>query len=396
MIGSAPTPAPRRRAPWGAIALGGAAMLALSACMPAVAGLTGSHQPPASAPVIKVSAAHNDNWRPNRPVRVSVDGGTVQEVSITSSSGESVTGRMKAHRTRWVSSPHLSYGTRYTVHVKAADHSGVTAQTEATFRTQQPKALVNTYITPGRGVFGVGMPIIVSFTKPVPNKAAAQRALSVTTSPQQTGGWYWVGDQMVRWRPKTYWQPGTKVQVKANLKGVDLGKGVWGGSDNSSSFSIGQAMISTVNIGDHTLTVRRDGQVLRTIPVTTGKPGWDTRIGIKVIMSKQYEVTMNASTIDVPKNSPNWYRLKVYWDMRLTWSGEFLHAAPWSVAYQGHENVSHGCTGMSTADAQWLYENSHVGDVVDYVNGVKPMEPWNGYTDWNIPWSQWQQGSALN
>ena len=178
--------------------------------------------------------------------------------------------------------------------------------------------------------------------------------------------------------------------------GVRLGKRVWGDDNDSATFDVGDSMISTVDIGNDTLTVRRNGEVIRTIPVTTGKPGWDTRLGIKVIMDKQPEVTMDAETIDVPKNSPDYYRLKVQWAMRLTWSGEYLHAAPWSVADQGHDNVSHGCTGMSTEDAAWLYSVSKIGDVVDYVDGTRPWDPWNGYTDWNIPWSEWQQGSALN
>jgi lipoprotein-anchoring transpeptidase ErfK/SrfK len=372
-------------------------VLLLAACMPADAGTgRGDDGPRASAAVINVLAQGRD-WRPDRPIKVAVVAGTLQDVNVTQSDGKAVRGRISRDGTRWVSTkPLLAYDSRYTVKVSAVDSSGLVAKTRSSFRTEKPEALVHTGITPSSGSYGVGMPIIVTFDSPVPDRAAAEEQLDVTSLPAQPGSWYWVGDQMVRYRPKTYWEPGTKVTVTSSLKGVRLGKHVWGDDDDSATFDIGDSMISTVDISTDQMTVRRNGEVIRTLPITTGKPGWDTRTGIKVIMSKQPEVTMDAETIDVAKDDPEYYRLKVQWAMRLTWSGEYLHAAPWSVADQGHANVSHGCTGMSTENAAWLYSVSTVGDVVNYVNGPRPWDPWNGYTDWNIPWSEWQQGSALD
>ena len=105
---------------------------------------------------------------------------------------------------------------------------------------------------------------------------------------------------------------------------------------------------------------------------------------------------MDSATVDIPKGSPDAYKLTVKDAMRLTWSGEYLHAAPWSVGSQGVANVSHGCTGMSNANAQWMFNHSLVGDVVKYVNSTRPLEQGNGYTDGNIPWTQWLAGSALS
>jgi lipoprotein-anchoring transpeptidase ErfK/SrfK len=200
---------------------------------------------------------------------------------------------------------------------------------------------------------------------------------------------------MVRWRPKTYWRPGTDVMARSKLEGVNLGGGVWGDDDDLTRFTVGAATISTVDIGKHTMTVEQGGEVIRKIPVTTGKAGWDTRVGTKVIISKQREVVMDAATLDVDESDPEYYRLDVEYAMRLTWSGEYVHAAPWSVDSQGDDNVSHGCTGMSMADAAWFYNLSKPGDVITYVNGSRQPEPWNGYTDWNLSWDQWQKGSAL-
>nr|WP_281256920.1 L,D-transpeptidase [Kineococcus xinjiangensis] len=158
-------------------------------------------------------------------------------------------------------------------------------------------------------------------------------------------------------------------------------------------------MVSTVDVDAHTLTVREDGQVVRTIPVTTGKGGnggrYLTRGGVKVIMSREAERRMDAETTGVSEDDPEYYALDVKYAMRLTNSGEFLHAAPWSAASHGSANVSHGCTGMSTEDARWLFEHSTVGDVVEFVGSEGGMEPGNGYTTWSLPYEEWKAGSAL-
>jgi lipoprotein-anchoring transpeptidase ErfK/SrfK len=282
------------------------------------------------------------------------------------------------------------------VSAQAVDAEGRTTTVRAAFRTERPEQLVHTTVLPADGqVVGVGMPIAVTFDSPVPRRAVVERLLRVDTKPAVLGGWYWVSDQQVRWRPREYWRPGTEVTVKTALDGVHLGQGVWGDDEDRVHFTVGDAVISTVDIADHTMTVRRNGEVIREVPVTTGKPGWDTRNGIKVIISKDREVVMDAATIDVDKQDPEYYRLDVEYAMRVTWSGEYLHAAPWSVSSQGEDNVSHGCTGMSNANASWYYNLSKPGDVVEYVNGVRALEAWNGYTDWNMPWQQWRAGSAL-
>jgi lipoprotein-anchoring transpeptidase ErfK/SrfK len=144
------------------------------------------------------------------------------------------------------------------------------------------------------------------------------------------------------------------------------------------------------------MKVYSNDKLLRTIPVTTGQPGFITRSGIKVIVEKDEKHTMNSETIGIPKGDPNYYNMKdVQWAMRMTYSGEFIHAAPWSVGSQGHENVSHGCTGMSTENADWLFHLSQIGDVVDEFGTDRPMEVTNGYGDWNMSYKDYQKGSAL-
>jgi lipoprotein-anchoring transpeptidase ErfK/SrfK len=155
-------------------------------------------------------------------------------------------------------------------------------------------------------------------------------------------------------------------------------------------------MVSVVNVPRHTLTVYRNGKRARTIPVSTGKAGFLTRNGTKVVLEKHTLKVMDATTIGIGKSDPEYYRLDVPYALRVTWSGEFVHAAPWSTGSQGRANVSHGCVGMGMSNAIWLFNNTHVGDVIKVVGSPRTLEPGNGYTDWNVSWDKWLEGSALS
>jgi lipoprotein-anchoring transpeptidase ErfK/SrfK len=155
--------------------------------------------------------------------------------------------------------------------------------------------------------------------------------------------------------------------------------------------------MTVVDAAAHSMTVTRNGELLRTLPVTTGKPGFTTRSGTKVILEKEEHVLMDGTTVGIAEGSSESYRMDVYWATRVTWSGEYLHAAPWSVEQQGSDNVSHGCVGMSTENARWYFETVKVGDVVQVVNtgSDKAMEvEGNGYGEWNLTWEQWLERSA--
>ncbi len=149
-------------------------------------------------------------------------------------------------------------------------------------------------------------------------------------------------------------------------------------------------------VSDH-VVVLDNGRLLRTIPISAGAPGFITRSGVKVIIEKFRSKTMDAATTGVDPGDPEYYNIEnVEYAQRVTYSGEFLHAAPWSVGSQGAANVSHGCVGMSTEAAAWLYGLTKRGDVVDVTGSDRPMEPTNGWGDWNVPWDQYREGSALS
>jgi lipoprotein-anchoring transpeptidase ErfK/SrfK len=241
------------------------------------------------------------------------------------------------------------------------------------------------------------MPVIVTFDVPVTDKASMEKNMHVASTPAQPGAWHWLSDYEAHWRPKSYWKAGTDVSVDLDINSVDAGAGIYGQENRSVDFSVGDANVYKVNAQTHQMQVFSNGALLRTIPITTGKAGFTTRSGTKVIVEKFAEKRMNSETVGIGQDDPEYYNIgNVQYAMRLTYSGEFIHAAPWSVGSQGNANVSHGCTGMSTENAAWLYDMTRRGDVVEYTGTDRPMTLDNGYGDWNVDFATWKQGSALS
>lgn len=392
------------RRPFGWLASALVMVLGLCACQQSGGGSTtpsSASAPSAVAPsqtatpeaaVTFTPATGAKQVRPDEQVVVAADNGRLTSVTVKSAAGKLLAGDLDPAGAVWRSSGILTPGTGYTVTAVAANTEG-TAKTEtATFSTLKPTATMRAIMIPGDDwEVGVGMPVVVQFADTVKNKDAAVKALTVRTTPEVEGAWHWVSGSAVWWRPKEYWPSGTKVQVTAALDGVELAKNVWGRKTYTTRFTVGSAIISTVDVKTHKMTVTKDGKVVRVLPVTTGMPTdkYRTRGGIKVIMDKKPVENMDAASTGTEKDDPEYYNLQVKWAMRLTWSGEYIHAAPWSVGSQGRANVSHGCTGMSTDNAKWMYDFSKIGDVVVYKNSPRLLEPGNGYTAWELSWEKW-------
>lgn len=334
------------------------------------------------------------NVRLDQPVQVGVVGGTLRSVRVTAGGGTMpLAGRLNADRTAWISTADLRRDTTYRLAAVALGENGVRATASRTFHTLKPSEILTADVSPAAGeTYGVGMPVVVSFDRPVRDKAAVEERLVVETSRPVLGAWHWFGDREVHYRPKTYWPARTSVAVKLNLRGVATGRGAWGVRDVVHRFKIGRSVVTKVDLFDHHARVYLDGKLARTIPVTGGKPGWRTRNGIKVVLGREMYHRFRNEQI----NAPEEYDLVAKYAMRVTWSGEFLHTAYWSTWAQGNSNVSHGCVGMNTRNSGWLYEHTQVGDPVDVRSSGEQMAvTGNGYGDWNMSWAEWKKGSAL-
>ncbi len=349
--------------------------------------------------VLRITPAANArSVTPSTPVVVTADSGTIDSVVVTDEQGTAVKGSLTGDT--WKSAGRLRPAASYTVAVKATGEDGTPTTKSATFRTLKPKVTATYGILYAGQTVGVGMPVSIQFDSAVTTqaqRAQVERLVKVTTVPAQKGAWGWLDNRQLMWRPARYWQPGTKVTVSAPLTGVQTGPGKWVAKDDAASFTVGDSVVSTVNIKTHQMTVRRNGQVVRTIPVSTGNPGplTETRSGTKVIIRKEGEVVMDSATVGIPKGDPDYYRQKTQYNLRLTWTGEYIHSAPWSVGAQGSANVSHGCVNLSPANAQWMYENSRVGDVVTFTGSSRPFIPTEGIGVWEYDNAGWASQSAL-
>jgi lipoprotein-anchoring transpeptidase ErfK/SrfK len=368
-----------------------------SATAPAVTipTTTSSSTPPPPPPPASLSstpAADALGVDPLAPISVAAAGGTLDTVRLVNAEGDEVpvAGTLAADGLSWTTGANeLGYGKTYTISVAMTNVAGVANQATSSFTTVLPanRTAVSTFPTDGMTV-GIAQPIAISFDEPIADRAAAQQAITVTTSPAQPGGFRWITDQELRWRPAFFWQSGTTVAVTADIYGKNLGAGVYGQQDAAFSFTIGRAIRAEIDDNTKTMTVWQDDQMINSIPVSLGSNKYPTYNGVHVVAEKYESKIMDSSTWGL--TGAGAYRTEVGWATRISSSGEFVHAAPWSVDSQGYVNVSHGCVNVSTDAAIWFYNTFIPGDPVTIRNTVGPnLEVWDGYGDFQLPFEQY-------
>lgn len=384
------------------------AALALSACSSTISGgLTGGEQSPSVDPPAEVAlsitpAANTADVNPATPIVVKASKGTLTDVTVTNTAKKNtVPGKFSTDKTTWTSSEPLGYGSTYSVDAKGVDGAGKTAEQQGKVTTLTPAKQASPNMIPApssvaqTGV-GVGQPIVFQFTQPVKNKAAVEKQLSVVSNPPQQGGWYWIDDKNVHYRPKDYWQPGTTLAVSAKVYGVDFGNGVYGADDRSETYKVHDSWVAKADGNSEQMQVFHNGQMVKSMPISLGKDATPTHVGPHVISFKAQTYTMDSCSYGVCQGDPNWYHSDEHWTARISNDGEFVHENPNSVGAQGNANVSHGCINLNTENATWFYNNFGLGDVVEVVNsGGPPLPVYDLYGDWALSWPQWQQGSAV-
>lgn len=329
------------------------------------------------------------------PVTVSVADGVLQSVTMVNDNGKSIAGQLSPDGLHWATTEPLGYNKRYTMNATALGLGGA-ASRQMTFRTSSPAHLTMPYVLPNDGeVVGVGQPLAIRFDENITNRLAAQKAIVVTTNPPVEGAFYWLNNREVRWRPEHFWKPGTTVDVAVNAYGVDMGEGLFGEDNVKLHFTIGDEVIAVADDDTKIVTVKVNGEVVKTMPTSMGKSSTPTANGYYIVGQRYTHIIMDSSTYGVPVNSPNGYRTDVDWATQISYSGVFVHSAPWSVGAQGNTNTSHGCLNVSPSNAQWFYYHVKRGDIVQVLNTVGGTLPGNeGLGDWNVPWEQWRAGNA--
>lgn len=381
-----------------------AALFATTACEPTSTAQPGPGEsgPPDEPPTIQLAGPADGATDVSTAAELAFTVAGTQNVAVTltSAAGEKVEGAMRADNSSWVPAAQLAYQTTYTATITATKSTGPKAEAKTTFTTMaKPENLVDIHSFIGDDqVVGVAMPIVIQFglDVPEPQRAEIQRRLFVTSTPAQEGAWNWFSSHEIHYRPREYWQPNTKLDVRIATGGLSWGVNTWyGRHDLTLTFSVGPKVTIDVDNKTKKLTVYQNDKAIKTMPVSLGKPSSPSSSGVLPIISRNTWEWFDSSTYGVPVNSPDGYRTKVEWTMRLTWSGEYIHAAPWSVADQGKRNVSHGCVNISTANAKWLYNLVKVGDPVTVRNTERKVKWTDGWTDWNLPWEDYIKGSAI-
>jgi lipoprotein-anchoring transpeptidase ErfK/SrfK len=320
-------------------------------------------------------------------------------VELMDATGAKIDGELRPDRSSWVPAKQLDWSTRYTAKITGTGPGGRVESRTTTFTTMARPgntAKVSSNTSDGQ-VVGVGMPLIVDFSSDIPKeqRANVQRRMFVASNPPQDGIWYWWSNHEVHYRPKEYWQSGTTVSARIAIGGLPLGGNRFGAADLTLSMKIGAQIIMEADNATKQMTVKKDGQLLRTMPVSFGKHSTPSDSGSFIVMIKNDWEWFDSTSFGIPSDSPGGYRTKVYFTQRITWDGKYIHSAPWSEGDQGKRNVSHGCTNVSAANAEWLFHLTQIGDPV-IIKGTETHVDWqNGWTDWDRSWDEYVKGSAI-
>lgn len=388
--------------------VGAVAVLAAAAAMLSACGMYGSDVRASGefADMVKPAIAVSDDGgkpmakdavgvQPGKPITVTATEGALTGVKIDKADGTQLKGVMSPDGGTWTSAEPFGYDRNYTVQAEAIGVGGKTVASQS-FTTQAPNNLTQAYISPGKGeTVGIAATVGVRFDEAIPNRKAAEDAITITTTPQVEGAFYWISPSEVRWRPQHFWKPGTKVDIAVNTYGIDLGEGTYGQENVTSDFTVGRSLEMVADDNTKEVVVTKNGEVIRTMPTSMGKDSTPTDNGIYIIGDRLDHIIMDSSTYGVPTNSADGYRTPVDFATQMSYSGIYLHSAPWSLWAQGNTNTSHGCLNLSPDDALWVTQNTLRGDPVTVKNTVGPELPGtDGLGDWNIPWSQWSKGNA--
>jgi lipoprotein-anchoring transpeptidase ErfK/SrfK len=361
-------------------------------------GKSADKAPPAAPTLSFEPPAGQTDVLPTAEVVVTVGDGWFQRVALTSPSGKVLNGRFNRERTRYSVTEPLGYDAVYTWSGSVVGHDGTAVPVTGTVTTVTPAVVVDGgfQLADGQTV-GVAAPVILQFDGPISDKAAVERALTITTEPPVEGGWAWLPDEAqgarVHWRSRDYFPAGAKVSVEAKLYGLAFGDGAYGAQDMSLEFSIGRRQVVRAAVFSHRIQVVRDEGVIMDFPCSYGEGDQArnvTRNGIHVVTEKYADFYMSNP-------AAGYHDIHERWAVRISNNGEFIHANPASAGAQGNTNVTNGCINLSTEDAEQYFYSAVYGDPVEVTGSSIQLSYSDGdIWDWAVDWDTWVSMSALS
>jgi lipoprotein-anchoring transpeptidase ErfK/SrfK len=370
--------------------------------------------------VITTRPQTSEHISPTDRVSVAIAHGTLTSVTMTNTAGKVVSGALDATHASWHNTEDLGYSKTYRVTAvgKAADGKPVVKHTAYTTvapgnQTMAYLQRIGGYPLANGSTYGVAIVPIVHFDEQINDEAAAQKALTVTTTPHVDGTWYWADDQNAHWRPRGYWPAGTKVTVTAKIYGVKVGPDLYGQADTSASFTIGRRQV-TIAYDTAPKAVNKvhvydaAGHVVRTMNTAMGEHSgvtvngtyinFYTMGGTYTVLGHEQPARMCSASYGLPADAPGGYPCeKIYNATKISTDGIYLHYLNTFYAQNHGHDVSHGCLNLNESNSMWFFKHSMVGDPV-VIHGAThaPTLKVSQGGDWTLPWSQWVKGSALH
>lgn len=378
--------------------------LALAGCGGGGGGPEGQSGPEVGAAIVE-PADTTTEVPTSTEIVVSTENAVEATVELAKLDGASVDGQLTPSGTTWRPAGQLEYETTYVATLTAVGEGGGTKVATSTFTTMaEPAQSIRVFSFLGADAeVGVGMPLRIEFKDdsdamreiPEEYRAEVEQRMSVRTDPPQVGSWHWMSGAELHYRPKDYWQTGTQINYSAVTGGLPVGDGWFLRNDLNVNLTVGQAVVLEADADTRQLTVTVDGEVQRQIPISLGRSDFPSSSGTFLIMEKFRETVFDTREELGPEDG---YRVDIEYAMRLTYGGEFMHAAvPGRSDALGAENVTHGCMNMAKDNAKWLFDLTHSwGDPVTVTGTGRQIRNGNGWTDWNLSWEEYQTGSALH
>jgi lipoprotein-anchoring transpeptidase ErfK/SrfK len=397
IVSTSSTPPPiNRRVALAALGLGVFAPSVLAACSGTVTKQAQKKEQ--SAPQLKYQPADAANdVVPIVPVSVVVSDGWFQKAALTNSAGKVVAGAFNQDRTVYTTTEPLGYDTSYSWSGSVVGHDGKAVPVTGKFTTVAPsKKIGGSFQLADGQTVGVAVPIIIQFDAPISDKAAVEKALTITTNPPVEGSWAWLPDEQqgarIHYRTREYYPAGATVNVEAKFYGLPFGDGAFGSDDISLHFQIGRRQVVKAEVTSHRIQVVTDAGVIMDFPCSYGeadKARNVTRNGIHVVTEKYSDFYMSNP-------AAGYTNAHERWAVRISNNGEFIHANPSSSGAQGNTNVTNGCVNLSTEDAQQYFGSAIYGDPVEVTGSTIQLSYSDGdIWDWAVDWDTWVAMSAL-
>ena len=327
---------------------------------------------------------------PAEPIKVTAAAG-LDSVSMTNESGKEVEAEFNDDKSEWTTTEPLGYGRTYTVEARDTEGQRVVSS----FTTLSPDATVHAYLGPLDGAtVGVAQAVTIRFDTAIKDTKAVEDLIDVETSNGTDGAFFWLDPYEVRWRPKEFWEPGTEVSVKVNIYGHEMGEGLYGAQDSETHFTIGDKVEAVVDNADKMLRVYANGELVKEFPVSLGTDNvHDTPNGTYVVGDEHEKLTMDSRTYGLALDAGG-YVTPVDYATQLSYSGIYVHSAPWAIGALGSYNQSHGCINASYDNAKWFQDYVKRGDPVVVKNTAgATLTPYDGLGYWNLDWEQRSGGS---